>query len=121
MCGDEAEAVTLCTCRQATSTGIAEMFAEAHANAPRSGGAQLAWMTIAQAATTLRISKSVLSTWATRGYIASVKGDGANDHRYLHLDNVLHFLADRMTAHEQTAADPDLSVDTTTDRDSIRV
>ncbi len=76
------------------------MFAEAHANAPRSGGIQLAWMTISQAAATLRISKSVLATWATRCYIASVKGDGANDHRYLHLDNVLHFLADRMVSQD---------------------
>jgi len=87
----------------ARASGIAEMFAEAHANAPRSGGVRLAWMSIAEAAAVLRIRRTVLSSWATRGYIASVKGDGANDHRYLHLDNVLHFLADRMTAQDHTS------------------
>ncbi len=90
---------------QDRAQGIAEMFAEAHRNAPQSEGVRLVWMTVGQCAATLQISKKVLSTWARRGYIASVKGDGANDHRYLNLNQVLHFLADRMMAqdHRDTA------------------
>lgn len=78
---------------------ITELFEEAHANAPLCGGVRLQWMTIAQAAATVRISKTVLSSWATRGYIASVKGNskGANGHRLVHLDNILHFLAEGIT------------------------
>ncbi len=85
---------------QDRAQGIAEMFAEAHRNSPQSEGVRLVWMTIGQCAATLQISKKVLSTWARRGYIASVKGDGANDHRYLNLNQVLHFLADRMMAQD---------------------
>ncbi len=80
------------------SQGIAEMFAAAHANAPRSGGIQLQWMTISQAAAALRMSKNVLSSMATRGLIASVKCGGANQHRLVHIDNVLHYLADSITS-----------------------
>ena len=105
---DAEPAQSLSPDRDARAQGVAEMFADAHANAPRCGGVRLSWMTVAQAAAALRISKNVLSTWASRGYIASVKGHGANDHRYLHLDQVLHFLADRMFSQlheiENTAA-----------------
>ena len=90
----------------AQSPGIAEIFAMAHANAPRCGKVQLEWMTIAQAAAAVRISKNVLSSWATRGYIASVKGGGSNDHRLVHLDNILHFLADSITGHNNMASAP---------------
>ncbi len=79
---------------------VAEMFAEAHRNSPQSEGVRLVWMTVGQCAATLQISKNVLATWARRGYIASVKGDGANDHRYLNLNQVLHFLANRMMAQD---------------------
>jgi hypothetical protein len=80
--------------------GIDELFALAHARAPRMGDTQLAWMTISQAAACLRISKLVLASWATRGYIASVKGEGPNAHRIVHIDNVLHYLAECITSRD---------------------
>ena len=70
------------------------LLAEAYENAPLCGKVRLKWMTISQAATTLKISKSVLSTWATRGYIASVKGNGANDHRLVHIEDIVNFLVE---------------------------
>jgi hypothetical protein len=80
--------------------GIAELFALAHARAPRVGDMQLEWITLSQASQTFRMSKAVLANWATRGYIASVKGDGANAHRLVHIDNVLHYMADSITSRK---------------------
>lgn len=82
------------------SAGIAELFALTHARAPRVGDMQLDWITLSQASQTFRMSKAVLANWATRGYIASVKGDGANAHRLVHVDNVLHYMADSITSRK---------------------
>ena len=71
---------------------LIELYQAARDNAPHCGGVPLSWMTIQQAAQTLRIHKSVLSNWATRGYIATVKGPGTNQHRLVHLDNILVFM-----------------------------
>jgi hypothetical protein len=47
------------------------------------------WMTISQAADTFRMSKRVISMWATQGLIASIKGDSVNSHRLVHIDGIL--------------------------------
>jgi hypothetical protein len=44
---------------------------------------------VSVAADVFRISKRVLSTWTTQGLIASIKGEGANSHRLVHIDNIL--------------------------------
>jgi len=75
--------------------GIAELQAMAFAKAPRcSGGEPCSWLTISQASRALGIQKSILSNWATKGYIAVVKGNGKSDHRLIHLMNCLSMMSD---------------------------
>ncbi len=74
-------------------SAIAELRRRAYQNAPRCAGQYThhvqEWMTISQAADAFRISKRILSTWATQGLIASMKGQGANSHRLVHIDGIL--------------------------------
>lgn len=65
-----------------------DLYQAARRNAPRCGDIPLQWMTIAEAALTLRMSKAVLANWATRGYIATIKTAGHSAHRLVHLDNI---------------------------------
>lgn len=75
-----------------TNPQFESLCRDAKENAPRCDGVPLQWMTIAQAARTLGIHKSVIANWATRGYIATVKGMSNNAHRLVHLDNILIFM-----------------------------
>ena len=72
---------------------ISELRRRAYLNAPRCTGRNThhvqEWMTVSVAADVFRISKRILSTWTTQGLIASIKGEGANSHRLVHIDNVL--------------------------------
>ncbi len=77
---------------------IADLTAAAYQNAPQCGGVPCRWVTIKQASRALGISTSVISNFASRGYIAVVKGDSASSHRYVHLENVLWYLKTRMQA-----------------------
>ena len=74
-------------------SAMAELRQRAYHNAPRCGGRNshnvLEWMTISQAVDTFRISKRTLSTWATHGFIPSIKGDAVNSHRLVHIDGIL--------------------------------
>lgn len=86
-----------------TQLGINDLFREARMHAPRceKSNTPLKWLTLAQASHTLGIHKSVLGRWCSRGYIASVKGPGANDHRYVHWENILLFMADNMQSEHR--------------------
>ena len=73
---------------------ISELRRRAYLNAPRCTGRNThhhvqEWFTVSVAADVFRISKRILSTWTTQGLIASIKGEGANSHRLVHIDNVL--------------------------------
>lgn len=68
-------------------------------------------MTIAQAAKSLRIS-CLVSNWTTRGYIATVKGPGTNNHRLVHLDNILVWMQDRILCDDR-------SVDAESDTETV--
>jgi hypothetical protein len=86
--------------------GLMDLFTAARRNAPRCGDIPLQWMTIAQAAATLCIHKAVLSNWSNRGYIATIKSPGSNNHRLVHLDNILVFMHEcimRSNGEEQDA------------------
>ena len=69
-----------------------ELYEAAHRNAPRCGDVVQEWLTIAEAARTLRMSKAVLANWVSRGYVASIKTAGHNSHRLIQLDNTLCFM-----------------------------
>ena len=58
---------------------------------------------MSQAARTFRISQRTLSYWASQGLIASIKGEGANSHRLLHIENILAFIGDQL---QSTYDDP---------------
>ena len=73
---------------------ISELRRRAYLNAPRCTGRNThhhvqEWFTVSVAADVFRISKRILSTWTTQGLIASIKGESANSHRLVHIDNVL--------------------------------
>lgn len=77
-------------------SAVSELRRRAYLNAPRCAGRNAhhvqEWFTVSVAADVFRISKRILSTWTTQGLIASIKGEGANSHRLVHIDNVLGFL-----------------------------
>jgi len=73
-----------------------QLYEAAHSNAPRCGNTSLQWMTIAQASETLRMPKTVVSSWASKGNIVTIKAGGHNAHRLVHLDNILAFMQDVM-------------------------
>ena len=73
-----------------------ELYEAAHRNAPRCGEVVQEWLTIAEAARTLRMSKAVLANWVSRGYVASIKTAGHNSHRLIQLDNTLSFMQESM-------------------------
>jgi len=75
---------------------VAELRKRAYANAPTCGSVRLEWMTLVQAAQTFHISKLFLSTLATRGHIHSIKGESANSHRLVHIEEILRYLGDRL-------------------------
>jgi hypothetical protein len=74
-------------------SAVSELRRRAYQNAPRCGGRNAhhvqEWISISQAASTFRMSKRVLSMWATQGLIASIKGDSVNSHRLVHIDGIL--------------------------------
>jgi len=73
-----------------------ELYEAAHRNAPRCGNVVQEWLTIAEAARTLRMSKVVLANWVSRGYVASIKTAGHNSRRLIQLDNTLSFMQESM-------------------------
>ena len=75
-------------------SAISELRRRAYQNAPKCTGRNThhhvqEWFTVSVAADVFRISKRILSTWTTQGLIASIKGEGANSHRLVHIDNIL--------------------------------
>ncbi len=90
--------------------GIAELTAMAYAKAPQCGGSNepCLWLTVAESSRVLGIQKSILSSWATKGYVACIKGSGNSDHRLLHLTNCLAFVADSMRSYAARADGEDI-------------
>ena len=81
-----------------------ELYEAARRNAPRCGDVVQEWLSIAEAARTLRMSKAVLSNWVSRGYVASIKTAGHNTHRLVHLDNILAFMQETILRDAPEAA-----------------
>ena len=76
-----------------------DLFQAAHNRAPRcgpEGNEPRLWLTVSEASSVLSISKAVISNWATRGYIATIKSGGHNCHRLLHLNTILSFMQESM-------------------------
>ena len=76
-----------------------DLFQAAHNRAPRcgpEGNEPRLWLTISEASSVLSISKAVISNWATRGYIATIKSGGHSSHRILHLNTILSFMQESM-------------------------
>jgi len=67
-------------------------------------------MRISDAAATFRMNRRTLSMWASRGLIASLKGEGANSHRLVHIDNILAYMEDQLReAKEASCRDSNMS------------
>jgi len=86
-------------------SAMAELRRRAYQNAPRCTGRNTQhvqeWMSVSAAADTFRISKRIVSTWTTQGLIASLKGEGTNCHRLVHIENILsHMERQLYTAKE---------------------
>ena len=86
-----------------------ELRRRAYQNAPRCTGQNAhivqEWMTISQAADTFRMSKRVLSAWASQNLIFSIKGgDSVNSHRIVHIDNILALMEDQLQIARETVA-----------------
>jgi len=88
-----------------------DLFQAAHNRAPRcgpEGNEPRLWLTVSEASSVLSISKAVISNWATRGYVATIKSGGHNSHRLLHLNTILSFMQESMLrdAPEQDTSAP---------------
>jgi len=81
-------------------SAVAELRRRAYENAPRCGGRNahhvLEWMTLSQASDSFRISKRILSMWATQGLVPSIKGESMNSHRLVHIDAILVYLQQQL-------------------------
>ncbi len=79
---------------------VSELKKRAYKNAPRCAGRNShlvqEWMTLSQASETFRMSKRTLCTWVNQGLIASLKGEGTNSRRLVHIDNILAHMEDQL-------------------------
>ena len=84
---------------------IRQLTAEAMKHAPMCDGVPCRWMSIAQAARCLAVHKNVISSWARRGRLAVLKGDGLSEHRLVHVEQIVVYMVERIRAAERAAGE----------------